>query len=206
MSPSSSAPSSAPSSVVLFRALDQTGAVIARIRPEQAALPTPCRSWDVRSLVNHVVDEVRRFAEIAGTGRRGPSEGWVIGADPVGDDWAGAYRVAADSLRAAWQQPGALNRVHRLPGGELPATWALGQQLTELVIHAWDIATATGQSTDLDPELGRITLDWGQANLVADFRGDEADGYHVGPEIPASADAPLYDRIAAFGGRDPLVR
>ncbi len=191
--------------------LDQTGAVVALIRPEQAALPTPCRSWDVRDLVNHVVDEVRRFAEIAGTGRRGPSEGWVIGADPIGDDWASAYRAgaywaAADSLRAAWQQPGALDRVHRPPGGELPATWALGQQLTELVIHAWDIAKATGQSTDLDPELSRLALEWGQANLVADLRGDEADGYHVGPEIPVSAGTPLYDRIAAFGGRDPLVR
>jgi uncharacterized protein (TIGR03086 family) len=189
----------------LARALDQAGAVIAGVRPDQATLPTPCRSWDVRHLVNHVVDEVRRFAEIASGGTRGPSEGWVIGADPVRDGWAGAYQAAAESLRAAWRQPGALDRVHRLPGGELPATWALGQQLTELVIHAWDIAKATGQSTDLDPELGRLALDWGQANLVAEFRGDEADGYHVGPEIRVPADAPLYDRIAAFGGRDPQV-
>src|SRR5437016_11580916 len=104
MSPSSLTP--------LFRALDQTGTVIAQIRPEQAALPTPCHSWDVRSLVNHVVDEVRRFAESAGTGKRGPSEGWIIGADPVRDDWAGAYRAAAETLQAAWQQPGALDRVH----------------------------------------------------------------------------------------------
>ncbi len=32
---------------LLSRALDQTGTVIARVGPEQVALPTPCRSWNV---------------------------------------------------------------------------------------------------------------------------------------------------------------
>lgn len=31
----------------LSRALAQTGALIARVRPEQATLPTPCRAWVV---------------------------------------------------------------------------------------------------------------------------------------------------------------
>jgi Mycothiol maleylpyruvate isomerase N-terminal domain len=43
---------------LLSRAPDQTGAVVARVRPEQATLPTPCRSWDVRALVNHVIDQL----------------------------------------------------------------------------------------------------------------------------------------------------
>jgi hypothetical protein len=51
---------------LLSRALDQAGAVIAGVRPELALLPSPCRSWDVRTLVDHVVDEVHRFAEVAG--------------------------------------------------------------------------------------------------------------------------------------------
>jgi hypothetical protein len=60
---------------LLTRALDQAGAVIAGVRPEQASLPTPCRSWDVRTLVNHVVDEVHRFAEVTGSGARGRPRG-----------------------------------------------------------------------------------------------------------------------------------
>jgi len=184
--------------VLLSRALEQTGGVIAGVRPEQATLPTPCRSWEVRTLVNHVVDEVQRFTEVTSSGQRGRSDG-----DVIGEDWVGAYRAAAGSLLAAWRQPGALDRTHRLPGGEIPASWAVGQQITELVIHAWDIATATGQSTDLDPELGRLALDWGKENLRPEFRGDEATGHHIGPEVPVRDDAPLYDRIAAFGGRDP---
>ena len=185
-------------SALLSRALDQTGAVIARVRPEQAPLPTPCRSWDVRGLVNHVVDEVHQFARVTSGGNR-----QNINGDAIGDDWVGAYRAAAAELLAAWQRPGALDRPHRLPFGEVPATWVVSQQITELVVHAWDIAKATGQSTDLDPELGHLALDWGKENLKPEFRGDEAAGYHIGPELPVRGDAPVYDRLAAFGGRDP---
>ena len=183
---------------LLSRALDQTGAIVARVRPEQATLPTPCRSWDVRALINHVVDEVQRFAVV--TSHRTREH---YGTDVIGDDWAGAYRAAAASLLTAWQQPGALDRPQPAPWGEVPAAWAVHQQITELAVHAWDIAKATGQSIDLDPELGRLALDWGKENLKPEFRGDEATGQHIGPEVRVPADAPLYDRLAAFGGRDP---
>ena len=90
-----------------------------------------------------------------------------------------------------------------MPWGEVSADWAIDQQITELVVHAWDIAKASGQSTDLDPDVGQAALTWAKAQLLPAFRGDEADGYHLGPEIRITADAPLYDQIAAFGGRDP---
>lgn len=183
---------------LLTRALDQAGAVIARVRPEQATLPTPCRSWDVRALVNHVVDEMNQFAIITGGGRRDHR-----GIDLLGDDWAGAYRAAADALTTAWRQPGALDRVHRLPGGEVTAVWTIGQHISEVTMHAWDIAKATRQPTYLDPELGQFALDWGRENDNPEFRGDEADGYQVAAEVPVPDDAPLYDRLAAFNGRDP---
>jgi hypothetical protein len=31
----------------------------------------------------------------------------------------------------------------------------LDRQVTELAVHAWDVAKATGQPTDLDPAVGR---------------------------------------------------
>jgi uncharacterized protein (TIGR03086 family) len=181
---------------LLSRALDQAGVVIARLRPDQSTLPTPCRSWDLRALVNHVVDEVGQFAQVTAGGTRAH-----LGGDHIGDDWIGAYRTAADALLAAWQQPGAFERTHRLPFGEVPAAWTVGQQIAELTIHAWDIAKATGQSTDLDPELGRLALAWGKENIRPEFRGDEAAGSHIGPEVSVPDDAPLYDQLAAFGGR-----
>lgn len=175
---------------LVARAVDQMSTVIAKVRPTQAHLPTPCTDWDVDQLINHVVAEVTRFAESTATGHRG---------DVPGADWSGEFRRAAAALLAAWRSPGALTRTTRLPGGEVPATWALGQQVTELAVHAWDIAAATGQPTDLDPAVGAAALEWGHANLLESVRGE-----HVGPEVVIADDAPLYDRLAAFGGRTPV--
>jgi uncharacterized protein (TIGR03086 family) len=178
---------------LVARTLDQMGTVIAGVRPDQAALPTPCAGWDVRTLVNHVVDEVLRFAEATATGVRGDSDGDVLGAD-----WTGAFERAAAALLAAWRSPGALERTTRFPGGEVPATWTIGQHVTELAVHAWDIAVATGQSTDLDPVVGGAAFAWARANLVPEIRGE-----HIGHEVRVAEDAPLYDRLAGFGGRTP---
>ncbi|HEY3140242.1 MAG TPA: TIGR03086 family metal-binding protein [Acidimicrobiales bacterium] len=183
---------------LLSRALDQTGDVIGQVKLDQATQPTSCRSWDVRSLVNHVVDEVSQFASVTKGGERNPSN-----SDVIGEDWAVAFRAAADDLRDAWQAPGAQARTTKLPTGEVAATWRMNQQITEEVIHAWDIAAATDQSIDLDPELGELALAWGRENLKPQYRGDEADGFTFAPEVPIADDAPLYDRVAAMAGRDP---
>ena len=53
--------STTPSLDLLERALDQTGTVIARIRPDQVGSPTPCTEFDVRALVNHIVFDVQVF-------------------------------------------------------------------------------------------------------------------------------------------------
>jgi uncharacterized protein (TIGR03086 family) len=185
------------SSELLERTLAQTGAIVARVRPEQATLPTPCASWDVRALVNHVVHDLQQFTETVHGGEWAPQD-----TDVPGDDWGGAYREAADALLAAWRRPGALERTVRLPFGEFPGAWRLGQQITDLAVHGWDIAKATGQSTDLDPEVGRLALDWGRENLKPEFRGDEASGQSFGFEVAVADDAPVYDRLAGFFGRD----
>ena len=183
----------------LARALDQTGTVIARVRPEQAQLPTPCRAWDVRALINHVVHDVQMFAATVGGSARPQQD-----SDVIGDDWAGAYHVASDALLAVWRREGALDEMVKLPFGTVPATWRVGQQIADLAVHAWDIAKATGQPTELDPELGQLALVWARENLQPQFRGEEGSGQAFGLEVPVPEDTPLYDRLAAFFGRNPL--
>ena len=40
----------------------------------------------------------------------------------------------------------------RLPFGELPGAGFMGLATTDTLTHAWDLAKATGQNTDLAPE------------------------------------------------------
>src|ERR1043166_5905190 len=124
---------------LLSRALDQTGAVISRVRPEQAGLPTPCTEFDVHALVNHTVYDVHVFtAMITDAPREQP------GADLIGDDWTAAFSAASHSLLAAWKRR-VLEGTLKSRLGELPLSWAVGQHLADVAVHAWDIASATGQ-------------------------------------------------------------
>ena len=179
---------------LLSRALDQTEAVIRRVRPEQTGLPTPCSAFDVRALVNHIVYDVQLFTSMLAGAERGSPD-----ADLIDDDWSGRYRAAADGLLAAWRQRG-LEGTLTLPFGTVPVVWQTGQHITDLAVHAWDVARATGQSTDLDAEVGAFALDWGRQNLKPEYRGQA-----FGAEVAVPEEAGLYDRLAGFFGRQPGV-
>ncbi|TMB92413.1 MAG: hypothetical protein E6J45_02645 [Chloroflexi bacterium] len=63
---------------LLVRALDQAHTLIVAIRPDQVDLPTPCRSWNISQLTNHVILDTTLFTEMARGGayhaeRRGSS-------------------------------------------------------------------------------------------------------------------------------------
>jgi uncharacterized protein (TIGR03086 family) len=176
----------------LARAIDRTESIISRIRSDQAELPTPCSSWDVEALVSHVVGDVRTFTARASRAEGKPDQ------SEIGGNWTGAYREAADELLMSWGSEGALEGTIKLPFGELPPTWFLGQQTADLVVHGWDLAKATGQRVDFDDELTRFAPEWGMENLRPEFRGKD-----FGPEVPMPEDAPLIDRLVAFFGRDP---
>ena len=49
--------------VVLSRALDQAGDVLAAVHQDQLSRPTPCNDWDVARLIAHIVAAPRRFLD-----------------------------------------------------------------------------------------------------------------------------------------------
>ena len=186
---------------LLSKALDQTGAIIAAIREDQRTLPTPCRSWDVEALTQHLLVDLEQFTVRA----RGGTPDWSTAkAGEPESNVTEAYRKGASELLAAWRQAGDLSGTVELPGmGKVPARFPVDQQIAEFAVHAWDLTTAAGQSTDLDPEVGAAALGWASKALRPEFRGDEADGKAFGIEVSIPADAPVYDRLAAFFGRTP---
>ncbi len=182
---------------LLARAIEQGEAVVAGIRPDLAELPTPCPAWDVRGLVNHMVLDLRHFDE------RVRGEPRSEDGDVLGEDWAESYRAAAGALLQAWRADGALDRTIEAQNGKMPARWFLGQHLLDIAVHDWDLAVATGQSAELDPDVARAALAWAKENIKPEFRGEEGTGKSFGVEVPVPEDAPVYERLVGFMGRDP---
>ena len=181
---------------LLERALDQTAGLIAAVDASQAGWPTPCAGWDVRTLVSHLTgQDLRNFLISA----RGESADWQVPAEKIGEDWTAAFRDRAAPLRAAWRAAD-LDRLVAGLGGEAPLRARADQQITELAVHDWDLAKATGQPAELDPALAEHALRWSRGMLRPEFRGPDKA---FGVEVPVADDAPVYDRLAGWFGRDP---
>jgi uncharacterized protein (TIGR03086 family) len=167
---------------VLSRALDQAADVLGAISSDQLADPTPCGDWDVAGLVAHVVAAPRNFLTMA----TGGQPDWSA-RPPLPADWTAEFRSAADELLRMWREA----------GGSASAQ-AVDWQTAEFAIHTWDLVRATGQSKDLDPEVAQRGLGFMSQALTADNRGEA-----FAAAVPLAEDAPVYDRLVAFAGRDP---
>ncbi len=181
----------------LSRALHSTLAIMAKVQPAQLDGPTPCASWDVRALINHVTGTARwwagTLADTADTAAGPDSTDYAAG------DYVAAYEQSMQIALAAFEADGALDRPVRLAFGEFPGAVVLGMAATEQFTHGWDLARSTGQHTDLDPELAAELLVVAQLAITDDFRGPEGQAL-FGPVRPAPAGASPADQLAAFLG------
>ncbi|MFJ6618666.1 TIGR03086 family metal-binding protein [Kitasatospora sp. NPDC091335] len=186
---------------LLARALAQTAGLIDGTGVELAAHPTPCRSWDVGDLVSHLLHDLRQFTVRA----EGGQPDWSQPFERVEEDWLHAFEAGAEGLVGAWRAAGDLSGTLALPGGgSLPARFPVDQQIAEFAVHGWDLAHATGQSTEgLDHEVALAALAWAAGALKPEYRGAEEEQHAFGPAVTVPEDAPAYDRLAAFFGRDP---
>ncbi len=165
--------------------------VIARIAPERLADPTPCTEWDVRGVINHMVGGNLRFAAQL-TGEPGPERG----DDVLGDDPLTAFRDSMHRLCAAFDRDGLLEETVQTPFGPGPGAMLVTMRASDLTVHSWDLAAATGQPRDLDPDLiGFVDAAFRVRPIP---RGGDSP---FGAAQPISDDAPAADRLAAFVGR-----
>jgi uncharacterized protein (TIGR03086 family) len=182
------------------RTLDQTATVIDAVRPDQLDLPTPCPEWDVRTLLSHIVGVVRRTA-ILGEGGDALSVSAFVEGVVADHGWPAAYRAATDRTLAAWADDAKLGKPVTVPWGVVPGAVALGGYVREILAHGWDLAMATGQPTELDPDLAEFALEISLRSLTPEMRADERVPF--GAVVPADPSAGPYARLAAWLGRQP---
>jgi uncharacterized protein (TIGR03086 family) len=134
------------------RALDATRVFIAGIKPDQLEAPTPCAEWNVKQLMQHVISGTI-FIEDMFDGKTVDEVGDKYSGDLVGSDPSGAYNSAADAAKKAIDKPGAMEQTCHLRRGDMTGAAYVTSMFTDVLVHAWDVAKATGQDTKLDPEL-----------------------------------------------------
>jgi len=182
---------------LLERSLGVAGGVLANVKPEQLDDPTPCQSWKVRDLINHVVGGTYFFSTVAETGAA-PADGGDA-PDFASTDFNAAFTEGAKRAVTAFRAPDAMEKTMKLPFGEFPGSAFVMIATTDAFTHAWDLARATGQSTDLDPELADQLLTNSRGFISDGFRGPEPMPFAAAVEVPDSE--PKADQLAGFLGR-----
>ena len=167
-------------------------AVLENVTTEQLALPTVNDEWDVRALINHVVNGNAWAAETVRNGSAPRPNGDFGEGSPLA-----AYTASADAMAESFAEPGALGRTVTLPFGEMPAVGFAAFRFVDMLAHAWDLAQATGQSTDLAPELCEAALAISRQRL--DGRPRDATPFKDEVHVPAEACAA--DRLAGYLGK-----
>jgi uncharacterized protein (TIGR03086 family) len=159
-------------------------------------LPTPCAEWSARALVNHVIGEDRwtvpllEGATIADVGAE--FDGDLLGHDPA----ASTRRAADEAVAMVAEVLPVGGRVHLSYGDEDMAEY-VHQLAADHLIHAWDLAVATGGETSLDAELVTAVAEW-FSDREALYRSAGA----IGPRPEGTFEDPSAVLLAAFG-RDP---
>ena len=155
--------------------------------------PAPCEGWVARDVVRHLVEWFPAFLT-AGTGMflaKGPS---------VDEDPAAAWSVHSTAVQALLDDPASADKVlTNRHLGEIPLPQAVAMfYTTDVFLHTWDLARATGQDERLDPDRC--------ARMLAGMQPmDEAlrSSGHYGPRVPVPADADPQTQLLAFIGRHP---
>jgi uncharacterized protein (TIGR03086 family) len=133
-------------------ALDATRDVVAGITDDQWGLATPCEEWDVRALLNHVVAG-NWWASRLAAGETIEAVGTVYDGDVIAPVAIDAYEASANAAASAFAAPGALDAPCAVSYGPVPGSVYAGHRFVDVLIHGWDLATATGRRSPVSPEL-----------------------------------------------------
>src|ERR1700675_2795715 len=156
-------------------------------------LPAPCAGWVALDVVRHLVDWVPPFLA-DGTGVTLPV-GPSVDIDPVA-----AWLSMSDGIQSLLDDPNqaGLSFDHPIVGRHRLDEAVMTFILTDVLIHTWDLARATGLDETLDQdEVARMFGGIHEVDAILRESG------HYGPKIAVATDADVQTRLIAFLGRRP---
>jgi len=183
----------------LTPATSRMAAIVDGIADDQLDAPTPCPGSSVAALLDHVGGLSQAFRAAAAKDL-GPltSAAPVPAASNLAPDWRAQIPQHLEALAVAWRDPGAWEGMTAAGGVDLPGEVAGLVVIDELVVHAWDLAVATGQAYEPSDEQVEAA-----AAFAGSFEDADRDGSLFGPVVDVRADAAPLDRLLGLTGRDP---
>jgi uncharacterized protein (TIGR03086 family) len=175
-------------------------AVVEGVGDEQLTAPTPCAGMSVGDLLDHIDGLALAFTaaatkELIDAGDQGPSPD----GSRLGTDWRPRIAQRLAALTDAWRAAAAWTGMTRVGGVDLPGDVAGLVALDEVIVHGWDLATATGQRFRCDPDLAAAAIQFVEPTAMQNPEGTPG---LFGPPLPVSADAPALRRLLGLTGRD----
>ncbi len=147
---------------------------------------TLCDEWDVRTLMNHMLQTQKYFVgaargeDVAPPSSTPPA---LISNDPTSD-----FEKARSETLRTFEEPGVIERTGP----------SLGIAFSDQLLHGWDLAASTGQATTMPQDLPEAAYTF----IHGRFTDDQRKGVFK-PELPVPPDASAQDKLLAYTGRDP---
>jgi uncharacterized protein (TIGR03086 family) len=163
--------------------------------------PTPCTDFDLRTLVNHYVGTTQALARVGQRSPLDPDDPYGSHHDASEGDWQRELSANLGALAEAWTSPDAWEGTVAMAGQPMPAPMIGEMALAEMLLHAWDLAAATGQSLVVPDKIGRELRR--SIEETAEL-GRSMGAYGV--EVAVRAQASEFERALAASGRDPRWR
>jgi uncharacterized protein (TIGR03086 family) len=172
------------------RLADRFNAVVDDVPADGWDAPSPCEDWTARQVLEHVVESqhgfLARFVLAPELPAGGPTDQWP---------------AVRDAMLAALDDPATADTEYDgMFGRTTLAETVDGFMSTDLVVHAWDIARATGlEQHEAMPADEVERLDAQLRGMGDAIRSPGA----FGPEVPVPDDASHHDRFLGYIGRRP---
>jgi uncharacterized protein (TIGR03086 family) len=153
---------------------------------KQLDATTPCDEWDVRDLLNHMLETQHYFV---GTARGedvalpSPNPPELLSEDPMAD-----FERARHETLSTFSEDGVIEKTGP----------SLAIAFSDQLVHGWDLATATGQDATMPDGLAEAAYEMIHGRLP-----DEQRRGAFKPELAVDPTASAQDKLLAYTGRQP---
>jgi uncharacterized protein (TIGR03086 family) len=176
---------------LLERAVDYLLGVLHTVSGERLPAPTPCRRWDLRTLLAHLDESLLALHEAACLGHVR-----LVALECAADDPVAVVRDRASGMLGAWTGTGRTGVT--VGGAGLTTGIVAAAGAVEVAVHGWDVACAAGRPRPIPPALADDLL----ALLPFLVSAVDRPARFAAP-VPVTARAAAGDRLVAFLGRRP---